>query len=539
MSANPVIYQPDAEILDRPYAVAERGTDGAITRVVIQVCKRCNQPVPSGVIDPTKKVCKCPPPPMSETHVLWEPSDGLAESIEDAQYEIGPPEQYAPWTPEESAAQTEKMSEQRQDNGLWHNLEIPEGAPVLDELALHGIAGNIVRALSTETEAHPVGILVGLLQHFGNMIGASAYTTVEDTDVYGTFNSMKVGKSSKARKGTSTDRVMKITSQIDPEWFDTRQVGGLSSGEGLVEAVKDETTTSKNGKTVPVPGVADKRLMVTEGEAGGVLKVMGRDGSTLSATIRNATDHKMIGGLTKHDKTVCKNPHISIALDVTKDELLRELTHVDQMNGFGNRFFIYHVHRWNILPDGGTSIDWSPEIEVLKTRVRRAKAVGRIQRDAEANAVWKKWYKGLPDGDGIVAAMSARAERFVTVFSMLYALLDGHRSIKKEHLRAAIALWTYGAESVELIFGGVGPDQANILAYFEEEGRGATTKPDGSAGPLQAVSIRDIQRHVYAGRSNVDTIREFVDGLIQQGYVKRHTVDDRELFSRDWRRRRA
>ena len=535
-------YQPSAEILSRPHVFAERDDDGTITRVVVTVCKRCHQPMPS-LYDPNQKACRCVPPVSSVIETVWEPGDDIAEDTYDEQYSVDSEPTFSELLRDAIASAdpelNERRQQERQDGGLLHNLPVPEGMPVLDPAALQGIVGDVVCKISPETEAHPVGILVGILQQFGNIIGDSAHTIVEGKSVYGNFFSMKVGKSSKSRKGTGADRVFEFMSEVDVDWAANRQASGLSSGEGLADAVRDDANVTVKGVTKVIPGVADKRLMVVEGEAGILLRNMNRQGSNLSATVRDAADHKRIGGLTKHDKTRCANPHISIAMDITKDELLKELNSVECMNGFGNRFFICEVYRWNILPDGGGQMDWTREVEVIKNRVRRAKTAGCMKRDAEANQVWKKWYKELPDEGGVVASLTARAERFVTIFSMLYALLDGKHTIQREHIRAAIALWNYGVQSVESIFDGVGPDQANIIAFLEEEAGGATKKPDGTPGPQMTATIRDIQRGAFGGRSNVDAIRELMKGLVAKGYAKRHETDGKESYSRDWRKKRV
>jgi hypothetical protein len=73
-----------------------------------------------------------------------------------------------------------------------------------------------------------------------------------------------VGNTSKARKGTSAGRVMAIAKLADQTWSDNRVKGGLSSGEGLINEVRDAVqkwdAKAKTLETVD-PGVADKRLL--------------------------------------------------------------------------------------------------------------------------------------------------------------------------------------------------------------------------------------------------------------------------------------
>ena len=60
-------------------------------------------------------------------------------------------------------------------------------------------------------------------------------------------------------------------------------------------------------------GVSDKRLLVTETEFSGALKVMMWDGNTLSPVLRDAWDGKpVLGTLTKASPTRATNAHVSV-----------------------------------------------------------------------------------------------------------------------------------------------------------------------------------------------------------------------------------
>lgn len=66
---------------------------------------------------------------------------------------------------------------------------------------------------------------------------------------------------------------------------------GLSSGEGLIWAVRDPTTQD--------PGITDQRLLVAEPEFASVLKAASREISTLSPTLRSAWDGRPLAILTR------------------------------------------------------------------------------------------------------------------------------------------------------------------------------------------------------------------------------------------------
>ncbi len=70
-------------------------------------------------------------------------------------------------------------------------------------MALYGLAGEIVKKLKPETEAHPAALLAEILMSFGNIIGRTAYFQVEDTRHYGNIFAVKVGDTAKSRKGTA------------------------------------------------------------------------------------------------------------------------------------------------------------------------------------------------------------------------------------------------------------------------------------------------------------------------------------------------
>jgi hypothetical protein len=70
---------------------------------------------------------------------------------------------------------------------------------------------------------------------------------------------------------------LSIARYADETWVDDRMKNGLSSGEGLINEVRDERKAA-NPKTKEIEiidlGATDKRLMVTEAEFGNALAVM-------------------------------------------------------------------------------------------------------------------------------------------------------------------------------------------------------------------------------------------------------------------------
>ena len=320
----------------------------------------------------------------------------------------------------------------------------------LAEAAFYGLAGDIIRTIEPHTEADPSGLLVQLFTAFGNVIGRGPHFLVEATPHFTNVSTVLVGETSKSRKGTSYGHIIKVTKGVDKDWVNNRIRNGLSSGEGLIWAVRDPMPGD--------PGVQDKRLLVVESEFASTLKVMRREGNTLSPVIRNAWDTGDLNILTKNSPAKATGAHISIIGHIRRGELLRYLDSTEAGNGFGNRHLFTCVRRSKCLPEGGNlkDSDLEPLIDRLRETVEFSQAVGdfRIKFDEEARALWYEVYPNLSEGKpGLLGAMTARAEAQVIRLGCIYALLDISLEIRVEHLKAALAVWDYCEASCRYIFG--------------------------------------------------------------------------------------
>ena len=213
--------------------------------------------------------------------------------------------------------------------------------PTMDEAAYYGLVGEVVRIIEPHTESDPVGILLGFLTTFGNIVGNNSYYQVESDRHHANLFIVQVGTSAKGRKGTASGRVKDITKLADEAWFDARTASGLSSGEGLINAVRDKVQkwdAKAQQFEVVDPGIADKRLLVTEPEFAGALSAMERHGNTLSPVIRNAWDGQVLQTLTKTSPLKATGAHVSIIAHIPEDEARARLTRTEMANGFANRF---------------------------------------------------------------------------------------------------------------------------------------------------------------------------------------------------------
>jgi hypothetical protein len=268
-----------------------------------------------------------------------------------------------------------------------------------------------------------------------------------------------VGRTSKGRKGTSWSRVRQFYAEADSAWAKGREVSGLSSGEGLIWAVRDPIyryNAKKDTEELEDPGVEDKRLMVLEAEFASALRVSRRETNILSAVMRTAWDTGMLRTLTKNSPAVATDAHISIIGHITKDELLRHLDATEMANGFANRFLWVCVQRSKCLPEGGkleesTLLSYS---SCIRNTLDAARRVGQMRRSDAARQLWEDVYPGLSEGaPGLFGAVTSRAEAQVTRLSCIYALLDGSAVVDIPHLRAALALWDYCEQSCRYVFG--------------------------------------------------------------------------------------
>jgi hypothetical protein len=273
--------------------------------------------------------------------------------------------------------------------------------------------------------------------------------------------------SSKGRKGTSWGHVAQFFAKLDPDWQQQRIMGGLSSGEGLIWQVRDpiykQEAQREKGSVVAYkeveadPGVSDKRLLCYEPEFASVLKVLERQGNTLSTLIRQAWDAGDLRSLTKNSPAKATGTHVSVIGHVTPEDVRRYLSATEQANGFGNRFLWLAVKRSKVLPEGGNlnPQDLNPLRDQFQQAIQFARCLkDPVGFDCHARQFWHAVYPTLSEGKpGLAGSMCARAEAQVRRLACLLALLDLSAAVRTEHLEAALALWKYCEETVRFVFG--------------------------------------------------------------------------------------
>jgi hypothetical protein len=244
----------------------------------------------------------------------------------------------------------------------------------LGPAAYYGLPGEIVHTIEPHTEADPAALLFQFLGLAGCQLGSDSYYFVEGARHAPNLFMLIIGASAMARKGTALAQVRRL---FDPDFTHERIRSGLSSGEGLIEAVRDPTTKTQKDKTTGAeitveddPGVADKRLLIVEEEFARTLRTAARPESTLIAVIRQAWDGHHLANMTRKSPLRATSPHICIIGHITSAELQEELNNTNAVNGLANRFLFCCARRSKFLPFGG-----SPEpiiLEDLRRRLNRA-----------------------------------------------------------------------------------------------------------------------------------------------------------------------
>jgi hypothetical protein len=268
-----------------------------------------------------------PKVPVSEDKVVRAVTD--SEKTGTARLTAGAPS----LTPEEIAEELAKPWSRRRvdddhregggDRGApKHEDVLNDGWPVLLPAAIYGLAGDVVRTIEPHSEADPAAILIQVLTAVGNLLGPGLHCSVESTRHALSLYPVLVGESSKARKGTSWGHIARLCARVDPLWARERVTTGLSSAEGLICEVRDDADPP-----------CDRRLLIVQSEYASVLRVMAREGNTLSPLLRAAWDSGNLRTLTKNSPLRSTGAHICVIGHITRPELLRYLSDTEGHNG--------------------------------------------------------------------------------------------------------------------------------------------------------------------------------------------------------------
>jgi hypothetical protein len=380
----------------------------------------------------------------------------------------------------------------------------------LDPGALHGIAGEITTAVCRTTEADPAGVLLTVMVNVGVAIGPGPALNLGGSSHHVNEFAVNVGRSARARKGTSWDGVEPVMCRACPDVFPARVKGGFGSGEKVV----DELVGTDDQP-------ADPRLLVFEGEFARLLSVKGREGSTMGHNLRHAWDGKRLEVRSRSSTSVCDHHHVGIVGHITRDELAANLTAVDAFSGFANRFLWVLVHRQKVDPFA-TGLDRTQRDTLaskLQDRISAARRHHSLAWHPDARPLWEEIYRAGADDDppGLLGHIVSRSEPHTARLAAIYALLDGTWLINVEHLAAARAVWRYCRQSAAILFDNISVDhRANkVLDAIRAAG-----------GHLARLAIQGTVFSNHIKARDLDQIR---DDLVRMGSitVRREQTDGR------------
>ena len=325
----------------------------------------------------------------------------------------------------------------------------PPGWPrPLGNAARHGLVGDILGTVEPHTEADTAALGAQLIQGFGSVVGSRPRFTVEADIHHTNLNVAVIGRSGRSRKGTSRGYIGRLLREVDRHWARESIQGGLSSGEGLVQAVAEG---------IPDHKWTGKRLLIVEDEFSGVLRTMSRYGNILSNMIRNAWDCRPLQVMTRQAPLRVSDAHISILANCTQHDLERYFNIADLFNGFANRFLWVCARRSKILAIGGginerILAELSSELKDCVLFARKQEEVGLSKN---ATRLFVQQYPHLSrDIPGLVGAVTSRAEAQVRRIALIYALMDKSDTVRTRHLRAALEVWRYCEDSAGYLFAG-------------------------------------------------------------------------------------
>lgn len=375
--------------------------------------------------------------------------------------------------------------------------------PVLDEAAMHGPVAAYVRDAAPHTEADPVGILAATLVGAGALIGSGPHVSAGNARHGTAIWAVLVGATGKGGKGTAQGAAEAALRVADIDFFGdgpkSRVQSGFGSGEALIDEIRDPRSPEDSG-------AADKRILVLESEFARFLKVMSRDGSTLSMIAREGWDGKRLQARSRTNGViVASGYHLVVMGHITLEELRLRMTDTETYGGLAGRNLWVLVKRSHRLPNGGNVPD---DIAlhhgtIIGKAIATARGSGLLARTPEAEMRWAEVYNELADDDpgGLLGAAIGRDAPQTLRLSVLYALLDGSRIIDVEHVNAAHSFWKYCRESAAHIWQGASGNAhverlVTALGHAGEAGLDRTAQHEVFGKNLKAEQLDALRRHL-------------------------------------------
>lgn len=425
----------------------------------------------------------------------------------------------SPWCEE---CRSDEAFEQHADAADQPEIEIDLDAPEFDDRCLYGLLGDYVSAVASETEAHPAAIYASALGHYGvsigwgRVIGGDPVTPLR-------INPLLVGPSGWGRKGTASQ-------VVDSAWetvhTDLKTIHGLSSGQGLVELIRD---VSADGK---IPGVVDKRMYLIEEEITKLRSLGNQNTSTLKDTLKFLFDHRTVFDNPRVAHVRVTHPHVACELHA-QPSTWAAMPEEDIRSGFLNRFLHIWCYGVSEMPDKG---DWRNENvrrishalhANLEANYKRGEYVELTKTDA-AQIAWREFYHETRimlknNQDDRLGDLLARGPDQIARIAGISTVAQGVWVIDEQAMEAAQRLWAYSVETVRYLESRRLPESAQQGLALAQRDRSLRH----AAGILSALTLAakdgilmsKIQEEVFNGNVPAPQIKMTLQGLEAQGLV--------------------
>ncbi len=428
----------------------------------------------------------------------------------------------------------------------------------MDRRAYYGVLGQIALEIELYIEADPAALFLNLAAKSGIAVGRKPFLQRGTHYHRCNLSVVTVGRSSDGKsdgtaplnciddevrsalaieEGLAKTKVSggKVTHEIDtshvddPNWRPPPTLEivpvlrGISTGEGLLNAIRDDTVTwredrkSHTKKRHVEPGVADKRLLLIEGELARVFAVMAREGSTLSTLLRDLYDsHRTAESNPKGNPIKVTEPHVGMIAAITPDELNYCLHGIELSNGLVNRYL--WPLTW-VVKDLADPQDYTVKArehaKLWIAALRKSVKVERVRFNKDATALWEKQYGLLkhggragapPRGEGRSRDVAGRGHVAVMRLALIFAVLEGSKYITKRMLEAAMLAWDYCERCTHYLFGDA-PKQLvedTIFTALRKHGKMTRTQIN----------------HLFSHNSSKRAISNALDALLKAKKVK-------------------
>jgi hypothetical protein len=346
------------------------------------------------------------------------------------------------------------------EEGEFNEYVLPR--PVLHESALHGTLGRMAEAACCNSEAVPASVAIHILARFSATLGRTAYIEIGDHKRHLRMFSLIVGPTAKGRKGTSSEMPNRLFEAVERNLYPygllpLEKLTALSTGEGLIQKVRDPFSWTTGDKEHNDPGVLDKRLLCDISEFAGVLAQGRREGATLSTVLRDAFDGVMLTTPSATAFRRASDTHVCVVGSVPETEIVKSLNDIEKTNGFANRFPMFYSARTKIVPSPKPTdpMLMAQFAQHLSSALWEAATVGLVEMDDDAQSLWETTlYARIEDQTypELIGSLLGRRSLHTMIFAALIALLDRKRKIGADHLLAADAWMEYWEQTVLFVF---------------------------------------------------------------------------------------